>query len=264
MFVIIAAIVVVGAVLIGTAVRQIPAGEVGVVDFFGTVQEKPITQGFNFVKPLSGVQHYSIKTQQHEYKQIEDTLTSEGLNLVPDFTVYYRILGNATPSLYQTVQGDPFETLVTPIFMGAVRDEMKKWTAEAIYTGTASLIQADVQKRLQNDSRLTTRGIIIESVVLRGVKLPDKIKSAIEAKITESQAVDQMKFSVLKQEQENKKIISAAQAQAEANRVLAASITPTLVSMEYVKALRENQNVIFAGSSGNGMMIDATALVKNG
>jgi len=253
----------IGAIAVWNTAVTIPAGEEGVYDYFGVVDHASLPSGFHILNPLGHVTLFSVKTQSFEFPKIEGTLTSEGLLVTPDVSIIYRIQPGAAPGIYKNVSGNYFDTLITPIFMSTLRDEIKKWTAEDIYTGKASQIQADVQDRLQKNPQLLGNGIIVDQVLFRGTILPAEVTTAIESKIKESQAVDQMKFSVLKQDQTNKVIISAANAQAEANRVVAASITPTLVNYEYVKAIHDNPNVVFVGS-GTGMMIDGSNLIKNG
>ncbi len=259
---IIAILFVIGFLAVWNTAVTIPAGEEGVYDYFGNVDQASIPSGFHILNPLGHVTLFSVKTQSFEFQKIEGTLTSEGLTVVPDVSIIYRIQAGAAPGIYRKVSGNYFDTLVTPIFMSTLRDEIKRWTAEDIYTGKASQIQADVQERLQNDSQLLGNGIVVEAVLIRGTVLPAEVTTAIEAKIKESQAVDQMKFSVLKQDQTNKVIISAANAQAQANQILSSSITPNLVNMKIAEAYATNPNVVFVG--GGNMLIDGTNLLKNG
>ena len=55
---------------------QVPAGHVGVVDFFGVVSEKTIPAGINLVNPLADVIKYSIQTKEH--KEVMQVLSREG------------------------------------------------------------------------------------------------------------------------------------------------------------------------------------------
>lgn len=252
-----------GAFIAMATVEIIDPGFEGVYYKLGNVEDQPLRSGTNFIVPWGHVITFSLQQQSHEYTTIEGTLTKEGLSVTPDVSILYRIEPGASVGIYKNVSGNYFDTLITPIFMNVLRDEIKRWSAEDIYTGKASEIQADVQNRLRAHPNLVKEHIIIDQVLIRGVVLPPEVVKAIEAKIKRGQEVETMKYSVLVQEQENLRILSAAKAQAEANRVLAASITDTLVNMEYVKALRENQNVIFAGTGGN-MMLNPSDFLKNG
>lgn len=260
----IAALVVLGAFVALFTVEIIEPGHEGVYYVLGEVADNPLQSGVNFIKPWGHVIEFSLKQQQYEYQKIEGTLTKEGLSVTPDVSIIYRINPGASPGIYKNVSGAYFDTLVTPIFMNVLRDEIKRWTAEDIYTGKASEIQADVQSRLQNHPSLVKEGIVVDQVLIRGVVLPPQVVTAIEAKITEGQEVEKMKFSVLKQDQENKRILSAAEAQAKANQLVANSITPTLVQYKYVEAIASNPNTVIIGGGGNGMMLNAAELLKNG
>jgi hypothetical protein len=44
----------------------IPAGHVGVVDFFGVVNERPLPNGINLVNPLAEVYKFSGQTKDHK------------------------------------------------------------------------------------------------------------------------------------------------------------------------------------------------------
>ena len=53
----------------------IPAGNIGVVDFFGTVSPNSLKAGINFVNPLARVVRMTVKTQ--EIKEIMDVPSKE-------------------------------------------------------------------------------------------------------------------------------------------------------------------------------------------
>jgi regulator of protease activity HflC (stomatin/prohibitin superfamily) len=256
-------LVLLGAFVAILTVEIIEPGYEGVYYVLGEVSDTPLQSGVNFIKPWGHVIQFTLKQQQYEYQKIEGTLTKEGLSVTPDVSIIYRIKPGASPGIYRDVSGQYFDTLITPIFMNVLRDEIKRWTAEDIYTGKASEIQADVQDRLQKHPSLVREGIVIDQVLIRGVVLPPQVVKAIEAKITEGQEVEKMKFSVLKQDQENKRILSAAEAQAKANQIIANSITATLVQYKYVEAMASNPNTVIIGG-GNGMMLNAADLLKNG
>lgn len=252
----IAAIVVAVIVFLGFTVI-IPRGHVGVVDIFGVVDDNEFGPGFNLRNPMAHFEIINTQTQEHEYREIKETLTKEGLEVEKiDVSVIYRIKPESASDLYKTVKGDPFDTLITPTFMGILRDEIKRWTAEDIYTGKSSEIQADVEKRLKGV--VEPRGIIIEYVWLRGLKLPPKIIAAIEAKMTEKQEVEQMIFTVEKQKLEAQRMLIEANATAQANRIKAASMTPEIIQWEFVQAIKNNPNVVYVpigGASGGSIIL---------
>ncbi len=231
------------------AIAIIPKGEVGVIDTFGVVKEQELGSGIYLIAPWRHVEKINIQTQEYEFKDIQNTLTKEGLKVNIDASIIYHTVPGKASSLYRTVKGDPFNTLVTPNFMGILRDEVKRWSAEDIYTGKSTDIQTDVQERLSNV--LETQGIVIETVLFRGLVLPPEVTTAIESKIKEKQAVEQMGFTVEKEKKEAERKIIEANGTATSNLIISKSITPELIQWNYVQAIKENKNVMYVplGSS---------------
>src|SRR5437762_1913232 len=85
-----------------SAVVQVGPGEVGVQVLFGSVQQGTLHSGLNFVNPLVTVEKMDIKTQAYTMSSTKDegmvkgddaiaTLSSDGLTLKLDLTVWYRL-----------------------------------------------------------------------------------------------------------------------------------------------------------------------------
>src|SRR4030042_4407633 len=68
---------------------QIPAGHVGVVDFFGIVSERTLPAGINLVNPMARVIKYSIQTQEH--KETMAVLSREGLTIGLEVSAIHRL-----------------------------------------------------------------------------------------------------------------------------------------------------------------------------
>ena len=81
----------------------IPAGNVGVIDFFGTVTDRPITAGINFVNPLAQVIKFSTQTQEH--KESMQVLSREGLTIGLELSCLYRLNPDSAARVYKTIIG---------------------------------------------------------------------------------------------------------------------------------------------------------------
>jgi len=240
----------------GSFIAVIPAGHVGVLDRFGVVSDTVLSPGFNFKDPLTSVHEMNTQTQQVEYKEVTGTLTSEGLEIKLDSSVLWHLDANKAPEIYRTVRGDYVDTKLTPSFMGLVRAEIKKYTAEDIYTNKSTEIQADVEHQLKQE--LDRTGIIVERVWLRGIFLPTELQDAITIKQQKQQQAQQMQFTIQQSEQEAKRLVIEAKGIAEANRIKGESVTPTLVSWEFVQGIKTNPNVLYVpiGSGGGSMLFN--------
>ncbi len=226
----------------------IPAGHVGIVDYFGQVQDEELSPGFYLINPVKHVEKTNTQTQEQEFKEIRGTLTREGLEVVLDASIIWHIEPDKASDIYKTVKGSYGDTLIVPNFMGLLREEIKKYTAEDIYTGKSTEIEVAVESTLRET--LAPRGIIIERVLFRGLTLPPDVTNAIQAKIREKQAVEQMRFTVEKQKLEAERLIIEANATAQSNIIKSKSLTPELISWEFVQALKENKNFIYVTGSG--------------
>ena len=83
------AAVVFAAVAFFEAVTVIPAGNVGVVDFFGTVSPATLKAGINLVNPLARVVKFSVKTQ--ELKEVMDVPSKEGLTVQLELSALFHL-----------------------------------------------------------------------------------------------------------------------------------------------------------------------------
>ena len=218
------------------------------MDYFGRVQDEELGPGFYLINPLKHVERTNIQTQEQEFRDIRGTLTREGLEVVLDASIIWHIEPDKASDIYKTVRGSYTETLIIPNFMGLLREEIKKYTAEDIYTGKSTEIEIAVESTLKQT--LATRGIIIERILFRGLTLPPDVTNAIQLKIKEKQAVEQMRFTVEKQRLEAERVIIEANATAQSNFIKSKSITPELISWEFVQALKENKNFIYVTGSG--------------
>ncbi len=238
----------------GSFIAIIPAGNVGVLDRFGVVSDTVLSPGFNFKDPLTGVHVMNTQTQQIEYKEVTGTLTSEGLEIKLDSSVLWHLDPAKAPEIFRSVRGDYLDTKLTPSFMGLLRAEIKKYTAEDIYTNKSTEIQADVEHQLKQE--LDRTGIIIERVWLRGIFLPRELQDAITIKQQKQQQAQQMQFTIQQSEQEARRLVIEARGIAEANRIKGESVTPTLVSWEFVQGIKNNPNVLYVpiGSGGGSAL----------
>lgn len=218
------------ALIIGVAscgVFVINAGEVGVTNVWGTVGENPLQAGLHLVIPfVTDIISFDIKTQVDTQQSL--VLTAEGLPVVCDMSLQYRLDPQKVPNLYKTVGMNYKEVVIDPEVRSAVRDVIATYDAKNIYSSDRTNISTQVQKRLEGP--LTSRGVIVESVLLRSTDLPQKIKDAIESKQQAEQAIQQKEFEVEKERMEAQRKVAEAQGIADANRIISNSITP-----EYIK-----------------------------
>ena len=78
-----------GLAALSNCFTVIPAGHVGVIDFFGTVSESTLKSGINFVNPLARIVKMTIKTQ--EIKEVMEVPSKEGLTVQLEVSLLYHL-----------------------------------------------------------------------------------------------------------------------------------------------------------------------------
>jgi regulator of protease activity HflC (stomatin/prohibitin superfamily) len=242
------AIVVVLLFLIFNPITLIPAGHVGVKVLFGKVKPSIITEGLHIVNPLLSIKKMSIRTQEYTMSiadregrvRGDDSiagLTKEGLSVLLDLTVWYRLIPAEAPKLYQTVGPNYERIILRPAVRTTLRNVIALYEAKDIYS----------EKRAEATLRLTTmmneevkgRGIEIEKVLVRNVTLPPQLTKAIEDKLAAEQQAQKMVFVLQKEQQEAERKTIEARGIAGAQRVIANSLTKAYLQWYYVNTMKD-------------------------
>jgi regulator of protease activity HflC (stomatin/prohibitin superfamily) len=111
----------------------IPAGHVGVVDFFGVVSDPTLSAGINFVNSMAKIQKYSIQTKEH--KEAMQVLSREGLTIGLEISALYRLNPDSAARVYKTIAEGDYETIVLiPQFRSMSRAVTASFQASALYS----------------------------------------------------------------------------------------------------------------------------------
>jgi len=223
-----------GFLILASLLRIVPAGSVGVQVLFGRVMtNSTLSEGLNFVNPFVTLEIMTIRTQAYTMSIAAEegarygddaitSLTKDGLEVAMDLTVWYHMSKAEAANVYQLIGADFLEKIVRPAARTAIRNTTVRYNAVEIYSEKREEVQNEITKGLMKDFQ--DRGIILEKVLLRNIKLPAKVKNAIEAKLEAEQDAQKMEFVLLKEakEAERKKIEAAGIA--EAQHIIAQSL----------------------------------------
>jgi regulator of protease activity HflC (stomatin/prohibitin superfamily) len=246
-------------VLIFSAVVEVGPGEVGVQTLFGSVQERVLYSGLNFINPLVDVDKMDVKTQAYTMSTAKDegnikgddaiwALSMDGLTIKLDVTVWYRLNDVDAPQVYRTIGVDYVDKIVRPAIRTALRDVSVLYSATDIYSGKRGDFVTGVTKNIEEAFK--GRGIILERVLLRNVELPDKVRTAIDDKIAAEQKAQQMVYVLQKEKQEAERKKIEAQGISDFNRIVSQSITDQVLQLKGIEATTE-----LAKSSNSKMVI---------
>jgi regulator of protease activity HflC (stomatin/prohibitin superfamily) len=98
---------------------------------------------------------------------------------------------------------------------------------------------------------LGERGIIIVDVLLRDVKLPQRFKESIEAKLTAEQRVQQKQFELEQAVKDAEIEVARARGAAESQQIVRSTLSDSYLQYLWIKTLNENPNVIYVATEAN-------------
>src|SRR6266496_988798 len=249
-------VAVVLVILLGNPVRVIPAGHVGVKDFFGSVSPNVLKPGVNVVFPFTKVVKMSVKTQ--EVKEQAEVPSKEGLTMDLEGSLLFRLDPTKAAEIYKTIGPDYQEIAVQPQIRSAIREVTATYEAKALYSAERDKIAGETLQLFRKMSE--GRGIITEAVLLRKIGLPAVVANAIQEKLKREQEAEQMKFVLQKEQQEAERKRIEAQGVADFQRIVASGISQQLLEWKGIEAteklaLSQNTKVVVIGNQKSGLPI---------
>jgi len=229
-------------------------GHVGVVTLFGRVTGQTLAEGLHFVNPAANVTELDIKTQ--EIKEHAAVPSKEGLIMGIDASILYHLDPAQAATVFQRVGPNYAEVLLQPTFRSAMRAITAANTASALYSDA----RENIARQILDDvaRQVTSRGVVVENVLLRDLQLPETLKHAIEAKQQAQQEAQRMEFVLQREKQEAERKRVEAAGIKDFQDIVSQGISDKLLDWKGIEATLElaksqNSKVIVVGNSKNGL-----------
>ncbi|MGX7668251.1 prohibitin family protein [Flavobacterium pedocola] len=255
--------------LLSSVFKQINAGEVGVKSLYGKVQPDILESGLHVVNPLLDITAFDIQTQNYTMSAIHDegskegddairVLSNDGLEVVIDLTVLYRVSPEDAPRIFKQIGVNFSDKVVRPVTRTRIRDNAVYYDAVALYSTKRNEFQQRIYKSIEEDFK--KRGLILEQLLIRNINLPASVKTTIESKINAEQEAQKMQFVLQKEKQEAERKRVEAQGIADYQRIISTGLTDRQLQYEQIKAQKEialsnNSKVIFMGKGSAPVII---------
>jgi regulator of protease activity HflC (stomatin/prohibitin superfamily) len=279
----------------------INSGEIGIKVRTGKFEEVPLNAGLHFYIPvIERIIRVNTRMRQIIYSNQNNTMTGDnygsrstlgadslegglkynraipvldkrGLTVHIDIAVQYQIRAESAPKTIEQWGSSWEEKIINSKVREVVRDVIGQYAAEKL-PEMRNEIATSIQKKVtQKVEALDGKPVILASVELRNIVLPEKIRKKIEELQAEKQNVNiaeqqkerakqeaQKNAEVARGEAERNRIVAQGQAdkirieaqeQAKANKLISDSLTVELLQLEQIKtqakfndALRVNKD----------------------
>jgi prohibitin 1 len=232
----------------------IPAGHVGVVDFFGNVSDQTLYPGVNMVNPMANVVKFDARTQ--EVREVMNVPSKEGLSVELEISLLFSLSFENANRIYKSVGENYVEKILTPQFRSVVRGVTASYEARALYTAQ----REELAKRIESElSRLVKpRGITLEAAPLRQIKLPAGLTASIEEKLKAEQESQRMQFILQRETQEAERKRIEAKGIADFQDIVSKGISDQLLKWKGIEATEKlssspNTKIVVIGSGKDGL-----------
>lgn len=247
-------VVIVLVILLYASVAYVPPGHVGVLTLFGRVTGDVLPEGTHLVNPFKLNNTLSVRTQ--ELKETATVPSDEGLVMTLDTSLLFRLSPEKAADVFQKIGPNYINVVVEPTLRSSIRAVTAMHSANALYTGGREVVAQKIYEELVN--QLGSRGVEVQSILLRDVQLPQMLKNSIEAKQQAEQDALRMAFVLQKEKQEADRKRIEAQGIRDFQQTVAQGISQQLLEWKGIEATERlanstNSKVVLIGNSKNGL-----------
>jgi len=184
------------------------------------------------------------------------------MNVELDVSLLYHADPEKVRALFLSVGPTYEKTLLLPELQSAVRGLTSEVSAKALYTSGRSVIRQKLMNELVE--KLGPRGIILEDVLLKGIKLPKLLTDAIETKAKAEQESARMEFVLSKERQEADRKQIEAQGVAAFQKIVSEGISTQLLQWKGIEATERlaespNSKIIMVGNTAASLPVILSA-----
>ncbi len=251
---------------LSASVHQIPAGHVGVVYNFGRIIGQR-SEGLQLTFPWQTMYRESIQVQRHRFADVT-AFSKETQDVLVVATVNYSVSPNAVQTLLREVGPNWFDRLIEPRVVNFLKEETVKYITVDVAPNRES-IRSAVRERLARD--LEQYSINVDDLLIDNIDFLPEFKQAIEQKQIATQDALREEARVEQRPNEAQQVIETARgaaealkinadAQAQANRALSASLTDQLIQFQLVQKLSDKIQVMLL-PTGQGVLLDTRSLL---
>jgi regulator of protease activity HflC (stomatin/prohibitin superfamily) len=231
----------------------IHAGERGVLwsRWTGTQINEIYLEGVQFVWPWNRMIVYDIRYRVANQKLV--LLSNDGLPITVDLTVRYRPVDRLLGRLYEEVGTDYLNVIVLPEVATALRKIVSEYSVEDLYESKFG----DIREQMLAEARVETgeRFVLLDDVMFNNIQLPETVSMAIQRKVQQQQADEEMQYVIHRQSAETKRQLIEARGIQEQQRIINSTLSDRMLEYKSIEATNAlaaspNSKIILLGNDG--------------
>jgi regulator of protease activity HflC (stomatin/prohibitin superfamily) len=218
--------------------------------FSGTQVDRVYPEGVHLISPLNTMSQYEIRKQviQHTF----DVLTAKGLSVKLSLAIRYQPEVEMLGVLHQRIGPEYATRVIVPQIESVMRKQLGQYVAEDVYTNKDGLLTRAILAALDEVGR---NFVQVDDIIIRSIEMPEKIKTAIEDKLSQEEVAKSYEFRTETARKEAERLAIEADGRKKYNTVLTESLTDRVLQHERTEALRDlakspNAKTLIMGSDG--------------
>lgn len=244
----------------GCAMKVVEDGQTGVKADFGKIAEEPLTTGIHFYCPLiSWIEIWNTKTL--EVKETANVPSSEGLISSLDVSILFNIPKDKAVFVRKTIGRNYMDVVLEPYIREAIRNIVSGYEVKALFNDQG---RKEISQKILSflKERVEPRGIVLQDVLLRDVRLPETFAQSIQIKLRTEQEALQKEFELQKAKKDAEIEVAHANGVAQSNKIIAGSIDETYLHYLWITGLQKssNQQVIYVPTEANIPIMEASRM----
>ena len=223
------------------------AGERGVLMQFGQVKNTPLEEGLHFIIPIvNTVEKLNVRVQKQEIASEASSKDLQDISI--DLALNWHLIPNETPLVFQQVGNEiqVTDSIINPALEEAIKAIIAQYTAAEIIT-KRSQVKTEIDLVLSD--RLKNYHVAVDDLSLVEIAFSKRFRNAVEAKQVAEQQAKQAEFIAQKAIKKAEEKVNLAKGEAEAHRILQASLTPEILQKQAIEKWDGNLPMIIGDKS---------------
>lgn len=221
--------------VLGAGCAVVGPGERGVRQTLGQLGDEVHGPGTVGHWPLvASVVKVPVQTTKLEVNLVLPS--KEGLSVAAELSILYRVKPESVRTVIQDIGPDYESSLILVAFRSAAADIASQHEAKDMYSSARSAIEDEIAEHLNHN--IGDRGFEVQAVLLKSIRLPQRVADAVEAKLAAEQQAAQMAFVLQAERREADRRRVEAEGIRDAQRIVDQGLSPLLIQWQAIEAFR--------------------------